>query len=374
MNTNTPQPWLNRRHALRWLALMGVTSVTAYSLLDLAPWLNPNAQSDALRQPIRDPAMPGAFLELVRYATLAANGHNAQPWKFVLEKDSIEIHPDETRRLVVVDPHERELWISLGCALENLLIAARATGYAPTVTYPDTTGLIRVHLRQGTVQTSPLFEAIPKRQTTRAVFDGSRTPSAVERLLQNVPLEPGIALRVLLDPKDLDTTLEYIVQGDQHQYGDPGFVAELIGWLRFNKREALATLDGLYSRCSGNPDVPRWLGQWFVRSSTPQQRADQDAKLWRSAAGALLISSDLDDRASWVRTGQVYERLALHLTVLNLKSAVANQPIEVVPLRHQFREAMGLESTLPQMLMRFGQAPPMPPSLRRPVAHVVTHT
>jgi len=35
----------------------------------------------------------------------------------------------------VVDPDNRELYTSLGCALENLLIAAKYAGYDPEVEY-----------------------------------------------------------------------------------------------------------------------------------------------------------------------------------------------------------------------------------------------
>ncbi|MDO9085060.1 MAG: hypothetical protein Q7U53_02530 [Anaerolineaceae bacterium] len=45
--------------------------------------------------------------EIIRYATLAANSHNSQPWKFAVREDLIEIHPDYTRRLPVVDPDDR---------------------------------------------------------------------------------------------------------------------------------------------------------------------------------------------------------------------------------------------------------------------------
>ena len=37
--------------------------------------------------------MSAQMRELVRYATLAANGHNTQPWKFAIKEDAIEIHP-----------------------------------------------------------------------------------------------------------------------------------------------------------------------------------------------------------------------------------------------------------------------------------------
>jgi nitroreductase len=66
--------------------------------------------------------------ELVRCATLAANGHNTQPWKFGLSPDTISIRPDLSRRTRVVDPDEHHLWVSLGCATENLVLAAAALG------------------------------------------------------------------------------------------------------------------------------------------------------------------------------------------------------------------------------------------------------
>ncbi len=169
----------------------------------------------------------------------------------------------------------------------------------------------------------------------------------------------------------LKSTLEYVDAGNLHQYADRAFVDELIAWLRFNKKESMTTLDGLYSRCSGNPEVPRWLGQMFVRGMKPQQQADADAKKLRSSSGAVVIASTSDDKTAWVRVGQVYERLALQMTALNITSALLNQPIEVAALRSQFQSALGLGASLPQLLVRFGYAAPMPRSLRRPVEWVL---
>ena len=145
----------------------------------------------------------------------------------------------------------------------------------------------------------------------------------------------------------------------------------MIAWLRFNKKEALSSLDGLYSRCSGNPEVPRWLGQIFVAGTKPQQQADADAKKLRSSPVAAVIASEADTKTAWVRTGQVYERLALKMTALNIKSAFLNQPVEVSNVRSQFQSAMGLDAYLPQLLVRFGYANPMLRSVRRPVEQVL---
>ena len=91
----------------------------------------------------------------------------------------------------------------------------------------------------------------------------------------------------------------------------------------------------------------------------------------RSSPGAVVVTSATEDKSAWVRTGQVYERLALTMTSLNIKSAFLNQPIEVADVRRQFQSALGLGNALPQLLLRFGYADPMPRSLRRPIEQVL---
>jgi len=372
MNKTQFDPLISRRNFLQFTAAAGAVAVGGHLLDTYAPWLNDEEQAALTRQPlVREDTMSQPLVDMVRYATLAANGHNTQPWKFAVRQDAIEIHPDYARRLPVVDPHDRELWISLGCALENLLLAARAAGYATEVAYPDAHEHIQVRLTADAPQTSPLFDAIPLRQTTRSLYDGRPVPVDDLNSLQSLPQEAGVSLRLLTAPAEMETALAYVNEGNLHQYADRAFVDELIAWLRFNKREAMGTLDGLYSRCSGNPAVPRWLGQMFVGGTKPQQQADADAAKLRSAAGAVVIATDADDKAAWVRAGQVYERLTLQMTALNIKSALLNQPIEVAALRSQFQGALGLNAAQPQLLLRFGYANALPRSLRRPVQQVL---
>ena len=77
--------------------------------------------------------MKNQFKEIIHYATLAPSGHNTQPWKFSIKNNSILIYPDYSRRLPIVDPDDHALFISLGCALENLIIAANHMGYSAKV-------------------------------------------------------------------------------------------------------------------------------------------------------------------------------------------------------------------------------------------------
>lgn len=363
-NTNK----LTRRNFMKLLAVGSATVAGGYILSEYAPWMN---YKEEVGRTWGDPDFSMPLFALIHYATLAANGHNTQPWKFAIKDNAIEIHPDYSRRLPVVDPLDRELWISLGSALENLLVAAHASGYATEVTYPDRTDFISVQLRADSPQDKLLFKAIPLRQNTRSTYDGRPIKNEDLDQLQALQLEPGISLQFTTNSTAMETMLEYINLGNLAQYADSAFVDELIAWLRFNKKEALSSLDGLYSICSGNPQVPRIIGQMFVSGTKPQQQADADAEKLRSSPAAVVVASESDDKVSWIRTGQVYERLALQMTSMNIKSAFLNQPIEVTTLREQFKNAIGLGSSLPQLIVRFGYAEAMPKSMRRPVEQVL---
>ena len=71
---------------------------------------------------------------LVRSAILAASPHNTQPWLFRVSSSSIELYADITRNTGALDPYHREQHIALGCAFENLILAAAANGYNAAAT------------------------------------------------------------------------------------------------------------------------------------------------------------------------------------------------------------------------------------------------
>jgi len=362
---------INRRDFIKLLAAAGGAAAGGYFLATYAPWLDYDEAALESHSAYMEDSMDDPMRELIRYATMAANGHNAQAWKFAIGESEITLLPDRSRRLAVVDPEDRELWISLGCALENLLIAARATGYVAEVAYPGGQEFVRVKLQADLPQPEPLLKAIPLRQNTRSTYDGRLVGAEELARLQAMPLEPGVSLRFASTPLDLALAADYVSAGGEQQYADRAFLDELITWMRFTRKEAMKAGDGLFSRCSGNPEVPRWLGARFVANLKPQQQAQADADKLRSSAGAVVIASQADEPVTWVRTGQVYERLALTLTSLGIQSALLNQPIEVAGLRGEFQSAMGLGNALPQLLVRYGYGPALPRSLRRPLQQVL---
>lgn len=85
---------------------------------------------------------------LVRYATLAASSHNTQPWKFKLEPNRIVILPDLSRRCPAVDPDDHHLYASLGCAAENILVAAPAFGLKGQYSYDESASSVQIDLEE----------------------------------------------------------------------------------------------------------------------------------------------------------------------------------------------------------------------------------
>ena len=308
--------------------------------------------------------------DLVRDATLAASSHNTQPWRFVLRDTSMAILPDWARRCPAVDPDDHHLFVSIGCAAENLTHAALARGLHADV--DARADRIEVTLEETTPVRSALFDAIPQRQCSRSIYDG-HTLSANELLtLELAARGNGVQALMLTTRPQIETVLEYVAQGNAVQIGDPAFVRELVYWIRFNKREAVRTGDGLFSRATGNPAVPRWLGSLLLGAAlTPKSENDKCAKQLRSSAGVAVFLSDIDDRRHWIEVGRCYERFALQATALGIRNAFLNQPVEVPSLRSQFAAWLDIGDRRPDLIVRFGRGPAMPRSLRRPIEQVL---
>jgi hypothetical protein len=308
--------------------------------------------------------------ELVRAATLAANSHNTQPWIFTAAANAITIAPDFGRRCPAVDPDDHHLFASLGCAAENLVIAAEAVGLAPTTAVAD--DAVTIGLEPGPSARSSLYDAITLRQCTRAPFD--RRPVAAEamRLLESAGRESGVELILLTDQAKIAEVADYVVQGNTAQMRDAAFMAELKSWLRFSEIDAVATRDGLFARASGNPTMPSWL----ARAVLPLVfTADGENRKYRehveSSAGIAVFVSDANDKAHWLAAGRACQRFALLATALGLKYAFVNQPVEVPALRRQFAAYLGLGERRPDLVLRFGAGPDLPRSLRRPPEQVM---
>jgi nitroreductase len=311
--------------------------------------------------------------DLIRYATLAPNGHNTQPWRFRIGKDRIDVLPDHSRRTPVVDPDDHHLFVSLGAAMENLSLAAGAGGQTGDIAFePADGGSMAFAFGEGPAVDRALFEAIPLRQSTRSEYDGRQLSANDLQKLIGAASVPGVDLVLVTDRPKMDQIGDLVVAGNSAQMADAAYMAELKSWLRFSPRQAMVTGDGLFSGASGNPILPAWLGPPMLdlvyRASAEN---DKIARQLRSSSGIAVFVSHQADPDHWARAGRASQRFALQATALGLKICFINQPVEVAKLRPALADLVGLPGRRPDLVMRFGYGNALPYSARRPLDAVL---
>jgi nitroreductase len=314
-----------------------------------------------------------ALGELVRYATLAANSHNTQPWQFMLADNSITITPDFSRQTPSVDPDNHHLFVSLGAATENIVQAAPILGLVAEPQFSPDDGRIVIALSAGPSGMPALAAAIPNRQCTRSIYENRAVPPADLVAVAKAGAGSGLEVRLLTDRSAIDAVGALIIDGDTVQMTDAAYLDELKHWLRFSYADAFRSGDGLFSAASGNPVVPALIGRLlFPLVATASSENSSYLAQIASSAGLAIFISDQDDRAHWVAVGRAYQRFALQATALGIKHAFLNQAVEVAAVRARLMQHLSLGQRRPDLIVRFGYANEMPWSMRRPLTDVVT--
>ena len=326
----------------------------------------------ALRRPLDLAAIgPARMAELLRFATLAPNSHNTQAWVFAGDDTQITLTPDPSRETPAVDPDRHHTFASLGAAAETLGIAASAYGLTASPVFDAARDSLTVTLTPGATA-SPLLAAVTQRQSNRSIYDGTALTGAELAALSQTVAGSEVALHLITDAPTKSALRDLVIAANTAQMVDSAYVAELRHWLRFSEKAALASGDGLFSGCSGNPSMPQWLGNTIfpLVFRTTTETAKYMAQIDSSPVLALLVSAT-DTPASWVETGRALARLTLRATALGLAHAHVNQAVEVPAQRTALAALIGLTTGRPSILLRLGRAAPMPYALRRPVADLL---
>ena len=331
-------------------------------------------------------------LTLVRAAILSANPHNSQPWRFQTTASAIDLYVDPSRNTGAMDPYRREQHIGLGCALENLLIAAQAKGYDPRLTVlpnPNNAALIaHVDLGSGPESNSELYRAIPKRHTSRAPYDTSRalTQGTLDALDSAVADIPGAAVVWITGDAPKRQIGQLIVEGAQAFAADTKQSSDSFRWWRDNWSDIQRYKDGMTLDASGASPLIIALGKILPALSRAQNdqswiQLTRDQYVKTAAVFGVVVVNDATDDVQRTRGGRLYQRLNLRAVTKGL----GMQPLNTITERIDREKVLGLparfeagiSSLLPpnvQPLMTFRIGYPTvepPPSPRRPAEEVL---
>jgi hypothetical protein len=286
---------------------------------------------------------------LLNYAILAPSLHNTQPWQFAVRSNEIHVLADRTRQLLVADADARELYISVGCALENLLTAATFFGLSTTVTYfPEAKNEVWVasvsfkeNGNTASLAEQEHFHAIPLRHTNRQRYAHKSVNDRDVQSLYATLQEPDITLELTEAPEIKKEIDELVITADITQFADPEYRDELNNWIsqgEFGYRWLISRVGQLATT--------------YLESHHKPTKTDADIVL--NAPLLALISTTSDDRLAQIKAGQAFERIALKATALNLGIQPLSQILQVSELKPAVTKLFGGSAPVPQIAFRIG--------------------
>jgi nitroreductase len=286
---------------------------------------------------------------LLRYAILAPSPKNSQPWAFSVQGNRVHIIADLRRGQLIADPGRRELYISLGCALENLLVAAEHFGFRHGVTYFPEPGndelVVTVLFAPGGVpsyaRAGATLNAILRRHNDNSVFRDVPVSDELRRRLMACCVEPELRVN-LTDDRQFRRWIDALtLEADRVEFANPAFRKELGYWIG----------QGVF----GAPPLLAGLGQFAVsKIDLGKTVAEQDHAILESAALLGLITAAGDSHLAHVRAGQLFERLWLTATALGVSIHPMSQTMRRPELRAAVAELLPSPGWTPQHLFRVG--------------------
>ncbi len=303
----------------------------------------------------------------VNYASLAPSAHNSQPWLFKVLPDQIELYADLRRALPAVDPNHRELAISCGAALHNLVLALRYFGYHSSVESlanqiilseeSPTVLLARVRVDfagETGSEERDLFHAIPRRRTSRLPFEPRPISKSFLDEVEEIARAHGAWVQLLQEERQRKSMADFVAQGNRVQISDKKFRDELSAWSASTQK---GRRDGMPGYATGASFVLTYAGPFLFRTthfSDWQARRDRD--LVMQAPALLLLGTDTDSPQDWLQAGRALQAIALRASLECIWLAFLNQPIEVTALREYLRKEFSMTG-YPQLLIRMGYGP-----------------
>jgi len=337
---------------------------------------------------------------LVRAAILAANPHNTQPWLFKLAEDRIEVYADTARNLGAFDPYLREMHIGLGCAVENMMLAAAAHGHEARLTLvegtlepvpaaPRPNLVATIELAPGPRRQDELYDAIPRRHTNRAPYDRGRAiaPELLHSLQSLAGESASLKLLLFGAESERKRLADLMVAATETIIADTSMVDDSQRWFRQRWADVQKFRDGPTLDTAGLSPLVTALAK-LAPAPSPERNhrywldATRDVQVPSAPVLGLIAVEALYDRAQTIHAGRAWQRMHLFATARGLAMQPINQPVELVDRERQLaREPVAARALAglvgdpkwkPTFTFRLGfPTRSMPPSPRRAVGDVV---
>ncbi len=297
---------------------------------------------------------------LIRFATLAPSSHNTQPWAFKVVDDGIKVYKEQSRRLPVADVNDRQLFLSIGCAIENIIVAADYYGFLSIVKYVDDQNdhdlcaIINLIGKIGHWKGDDhLIHSIVRRKTNRNKYKQDLIPHNVLDQILNYKSE-NIDIFIVHDKSKIEKLADIAVLSSIESMVDDKFRYELSHHLKHNLTKSKIGMPGF---TLGIPTPVSFAMPHLMKRFNMEKAAQKQNKILfnKHTPYITIIATRGDSKMDWLEAGQIYERLSLYSTIEGISLSPWGAPIEIGQFYKSIQEV--LDTNLrPQMFFRMGYA------------------
>lgn len=294
---------------------------------------------------------------LLRYAILAPSGHNTQPWLFSISANELSVFANLKKRLFIMDPLTRELYLSIGACLANLRMAAASFRIKCEVAYfPN--GLAdelcaRVNFKDLTgarLEDPTLLSAMVVRRNNRENYLNDPIEDEVKEGWRSFVKEPDFRLDLVADPLVKEGLAKVTAEGLRMAFANESFRHELASWIRNNY---VYCEDGIPVNTTDMP-APSLIAAILIKLiDIGPIKAKNDKKKMIGSPVVAVVSSKEDNPLSWVKSGEIFEQVQVSAAGSGIASAVLVAAVEEGQLYKKVQEAIGTDFR-PQMIFRLG--------------------
>ncbi len=289
---------------------------------------------------------------LMGYGVLAPSTHNTQPWEFHVNYNELTITSNPRVSLDQADPAGRNLQISLGCCVTNILIAASYFGLSTQCRWAKSKIVIKFEIAKPDKSLASLFRAIPKRYSDKLPYKNMVLKENHKDNFLSSPQIDGCRVTLITDNVQKEKTAEMHAQATVSYKNNRAFFEELSQWLRPSKTQAE---DGMPGFVVGLSNGQSKIFKALIRKFKPTIKllAKKDCQAIISSSSVGFITTQTDDPQSWFKAGRYYELLALQATTQGLAITPLAAMIENKTQRSAINKELNIAGS-PQIFFRLG--------------------
>lgn len=289
------------------------------------------------------------------YAILSPSTHNSQPWLFKVENGSCKIYYDKNLKIPEADPLGRDLYISMGCMVENLAIAANYFGiFKDLKIVLQDNFIVEVYFQENGEKDSNLnylVDVMPKRINARGLFESKLLPESIQAEMMSFKKDIRIRTDFVTSKEKINKLSALTAEGLKLAYKKPSFRKEMSGWMHNNLSTAKTGLPGYSLRM---PLILSFIIPTLVRFfDLSPLLAKLNYKSMASAPLICIFSSEESNPSTWFETGRTAQRFMLHLNSKSIRTSIFVASIEIGDLYKKVQEVLG-GSLIPQFLFCAG--------------------